>query len=71
MATRSAGAALKAALDDWRRHALALAGVAAAFGVATYLDSAGAYYGAALMTFTIWMLWFVLTVVEWIRLAEF
>jgi len=71
MATRSARAALKQALGDWRRHALALAGIAAAFGSAALLDSSGAYFGAALIAFTIWMGWFVLTAVEWIRLAEF
>jgi hypothetical protein len=71
MATRPARAALKEALSDWRRHTLALAGVASVFGIASLLDSNGAYYGAALVTFTIWMVWFVLTAVEWIRLAEF
>jgi hypothetical protein len=71
MATRPARAALKEALSDWRRHALALAGVAAAFGIAALVGADGAYYGAALVAFTIWMVWFVLTAVEWIRLAEF
>jgi hypothetical protein len=71
MATHPARAALREALDDWRRHALALTGVVLAFGIAALFDSDGAYYGAALVTFTIWMVWFVLTAVEWIRLADF
>lgn len=65
-----ARAALMEALRDWRRHAAALAGVALAFGVASSLGSNVAYYTAALITFTIWMAWFVLTAVEVIRLAD-
>ncbi|AZH25195.1 hypothetical protein [Haloplanus aerogenes] len=71
MATRPARAALKEALSDWRRHVLALAGVVLVFGIAALVGSEGAYYGAALIAFVIWMGWFVLTAVEWIRLAEF
>ncbi|QZP39814.1 hypothetical protein K6T50_17345 (plasmid) [Halobaculum magnesiiphilum] len=59
------------ALRDWRRHAAAVASVAVAFGVASSLGSSVAYYTAALVTFTIWMAWFVLTAVEVIRLADF
>ena len=71
MSNNPARAAVMEALRDWRRHAAALAGVAVAFGIASSLGSSVAYYTAALITFTIWMAWFVLTVVEVIRLAEF
>lgn len=71
MTTLPATAALGAALNDWRRHVVALAGVAVAFGAALVVGSSEAYYGAALITFTIWMAWFVLTAVAWFRLADF
>jgi hypothetical protein len=67
----SARAALRAALADWRRHVGALAVVAAAFGVAAVVSRPEAQYAAWLITFSVWMAWFVLTTIEWIRHAEF
>lgn len=60
-----------ASLRNWRRHLFAVAAVAAGFGVAGVLDSAVARYGAVLLAFSVWMLWFVLTAVDWIRHADF
>lgn len=71
MSDRPGRAALVGALADWRRHALALATVVAAFGVAAVVGSSVAYYGAALVAFSVWMAWFVLTTIEWIRRADF
>ena len=71
MSNRRAESALVEALRDWRRHAAALAIVAAVFGGAFVLGSREAYYGAALVAFSVWMGWFVLTAIEWIRLADF
>ncbi|MFB6072515.1 MAG: hypothetical protein ABEJ88_06055 [Halobacterium sp.] len=65
MSERPARTAVVAALSDWRRHALALATVAAA------ADVPGAYYGAALVAFTVWMAWFVATTIGFIRHADF
>lgn len=59
------------ALGDWRRHAVAVAVAAAALGVASLLGSRVAFYGAALVVFTVWMVWFVLTAIEWVRRADF
>ena len=71
MTNRPARTAFLAAFADWRRHLAALALVAAAVGVASTLGSSVAYYGAALVAFSVWMAWFVLTVIEWLRHAEF
>lgn len=40
-------------------------------GFAYVLGTKEAYYGAALVAFTIWMAWFVLMAIEWIQLADF
>jgi len=66
-----ARAALRAALSDWRRHAAAVALVVAAFAVAELLAAPTARYGAYLIAFAVWMAWFVLTCVEWLRRADF
>jgi hypothetical protein len=66
-----AESALREALTDWRRNLAALAVVAAALGVAALSASAGVQYGAALVVFTVWMAWFVLTAIDWIRRADF
>jgi hypothetical protein len=66
-----ARAAVVAALSDWRRHAAAVAAVVVAFVVAGATGVAGAYYGAALVAFTVWMAWFVLTTIDFLRRANF
>lgn len=71
MSERPARAALVGALLDPRRHVLALAAVAAAFGFAVALASDVAYYAAALVAFVVWMAWFVLTAIEWLERADF
>lgn len=68
---RPAGAALRAALADWRRHAVALALVVGAFATAELLGGPSARYGAYLIAFAVWMAWFVLTAIEWLRRADF
>ncbi len=59
------------ALADRRRHLVAVALVAVAFGIAAALGSGVAYYAAALIAFAVWMGWFVLTAVDWIDRADF
>ena len=71
MTERPAWSALRAALADWRRHAVAAALVVAAFAVAELLAAPTARYGAYLIAFAVWMAWFVLTTVEWLRRADF
>jgi hypothetical protein len=66
-----ARAALRAALSDWRRHAVAVALAAGAFAVAELIAAPTARYGAYLVAFAVWMAWFVLTAVEWLRRADF
>jgi hypothetical protein len=67
----SAWTALRGALADWRRHAAAVALVVAAFAAAELLAAPTARYGAYLIAFAVWMAWFVLTAVEWLRRADF
>jgi hypothetical protein len=67
----SAWGALALALADWRRHAVALALVAVAAALALGVGTPTARYAAALFAFTVWMAWFVLTAIEWIRHAGF
>lgn len=71
MSNRPAEAALLDALRDRRRNGGAIGLVLLAFGVAALIGSSGAYYAAGLITFTIWMAWFVLMTIEWIRMADF
>lgn len=71
MTGQPARAALRAALADWRRHAVAVAVVLGAFLVAELLADPTARYGAYLVAFSVWMGWFVLTAVEWLRRADF
>ena len=63
--------ALWAALGDRQRNLFTLVAVVAVVGVAASLDSAVAYYGAGLTVFSIWMGWFVLTAIDWLRRADF
>jgi hypothetical protein len=71
MSETSARDALVAALGDWRRHTAALALAALAVVGALVVGTPTARYGAGLFVFAVWMVWFVLTCVEWIRRAEF
>lgn len=71
MSERTARGALREALADWRRHAGALAIVVAAFAAAAVISRPEAQYAAYLLTFCVWMMWFILTTIEWVRRAEF
>ena len=71
MVDQPARAAAVAALSDWRRHALALVIVVAGFGAAAASGAPEAYYGAVLVAFTVWMAWFVLTTIDFLRRADF
>mgnify|MGYP006876403437 CR=1 FL=1 len=63
--------ALIAALSDWRRNAGALLAVALTVAPAVVVGTREAYYLAALVVLTIWMVWFVLAGIDWVKLAEF
>lgn len=63
--------ALIEALRDWRRNTAALLGVVGILAVAALVGTKIAYYTAALIVFSIWMVWFVLTGIEWIKRADF
>lgn len=63
--------ALIAALRDRRRNVAALCSVVSVLAIAALVGTKEAYYLASLIVFTIWMVWFVLTGIEWVRLAEF
>ena len=56
------------ALTDWYRNAAALALVAGTYGVAATLGTSIAFFAAGLVVFTVWMAWFVMTVVDALRL---
>lgn len=71
MTEQPARAAVVAALSDWRRHAAAVAIAAAGFLAADAWGVPGAYFGAALLAFTVWMAWFVLTTIDFLRRADF
>lgn len=69
---RTGWGALRVALANWRLHVGALAVIASAFAVAHWVvGSPSARYAAILVAFAVWMAWFVLTAVEWIRHADF
>ena len=59
------------ALGEWRLHLAALAVVAAAFVAAAAVGSTVAYYAAALVSFSVWMAWFVMMAVDVLRGADF
>lgn len=59
------------ALLERRYHVVALVIVVAAFAVAALVGTSVAYYAAALVAFSVWMAWFVQTVVDWLQYAEF
>lgn len=71
MAADSGAAALKVALSDWRRNAAALLSVGVVLAAAWRVGTNEAYFLAALITFTIWMVWFVLAGIDWVQVAEF
>ncbi len=71
MANNLGEAAVVAALKDWRRHAMALVVIGIAGGIALLIGSREAFYGAALIAFSVWMVWFVLTAIEWVKRANF
>lgn len=68
---RPATDALSFALADRWRNLAALALVGIAITVAAVLDTSIAYYGAGLATFAVWMAWFVLVAIDWLRVADF
>ena len=65
---RTVRGAFVGALGDWRRHAAALLLVAAAYAAAAAVATDVAYYAAGLVAFSVWMGWFVLTGVRFLRL---
>lgn len=71
MSSRPGTTALLAALRDRRRNATALAVALTAIGVAGVAANDLAYYAAGLVVFAVWMVWFVMTAIEWVRRAEF
>lgn len=71
MADPTARRAFLAALGDRRRNLAALLLVAGALAVALTADSGFVRYGAYLTVFTVWMGWFVLAAIDWLRHADF
>ncbi len=71
MSSHTGTTALIDAVSAWRRNVGALLAVVAVLAAATVVGSKEAYYLASLSVFTIWMVWFVLTGIEWIKRAEF
>lgn len=71
MAEPTGADALKVALSDWRRNAAALLSAAVVVAAAVAVGTNEAYYLAALILFTIWMVWFTLAGIDWVRVAEF
>lgn len=71
MSDPAARRALLAALGDRRRNLAALLLVCVALAVAVSVESPLVRYGAALVVFTVWMGWFVLAAIDWLRHADF
>lgn len=71
MTSHTGMSALIEALRDWRRNVAALFSVVAVLAVASFVGTKMAYYTASLIVFTVWMVWFVLTGIDWVKLAEF
>jgi ABC-type siderophore export system fused ATPase/permease subunit len=63
--------ALVAALRDRRRNVSAFLFAVGVLAAATLVGSTAAYFAASLIVFTVWMVWFVLTCIEWVTRAEF
>jgi hypothetical protein len=68
---RPATDALTFALADRWRNLAAFALAAGAVGLAVAIDTSIAYYGAGLTVFAVWMAWFVLVAIDWLRVADF
>jgi hypothetical protein len=62
--------ALVEALRDRRRNTAALLGVAVSLASAVVIGTSVAYYAAAPISFSIWMAWFVLASIEWVKRAD-
>lgn len=71
MSDRPATDALTFALADRWRNLAAFALAAGAVGLAVTIDTSIAYYGAGLTVFAVWMAWFVLVAIDWLRVADF
>ena len=63
--------ALVEALRDRRRNTAALLGVVVTLAIAALIGTNVAYYTAVLIVFSIWMAWFVLACIEWLKRADF
>jgi predicted benzoate:H+ symporter BenE len=63
--------ALVEALRDRRRNTAALLSVVVTLAVAALIGTNVAYYTAGLIVFSIWMIWFVLASIEWLKRADF
>ncbi|MFC6964052.1 hypothetical protein [Halocatena marina] len=63
--------ALIEALRDWRRNVSTLVFVVVVLAGATFIGSREAYYAASLIIFATWMIWFIVTGIEWIKRADF
>ncbi|WP_336023912.1 hypothetical protein [Halobellus salinisoli] len=63
--------ALVEALRDRRRNGAALLVVVGVLVGAALVGSREAYFTAALVIFSVWMAWFVLACIEWIKRADF
>ena len=68
---RPATDALSFALADRWRNLAALLLVVVVFAVAAVVDTSIAHYGAGLTAFAVWMGWFVLVAIDWLRAADF
>lgn len=68
---RPATDALSLALADRWRNLSALALAVGAIALAVALDTRIAYYGAGLTVFAVWMGWFVMVAIDWLRVADF
>jgi hypothetical protein len=68
---RPATDAVRRALRHRERNLLALAVVVGAFAIGSAFGTPQAYFTAGLVAFCAWMAWFVHTVIDWIRLADF
>lgn len=71
MSKRPGLTALRAALGDRRRNTVALVLVVGPVAVALAVGTRVALYGAGLAAFVVWMVWFVLTAVDWLERADF
>lgn len=63
--------ALIEALSNWRRNVSALLFAVVTLAVAAVIGSSIAYYTSALLIFMTWMVWFVLTGIDWVKRADF